>query len=60
MVRFIFFGGPFDGQIGQALDGVSEFWKKEENRQYLYVRVGRRKFSYKRTNEQKRLPPTRK
>jgi hypothetical protein len=42
--KFVHLGGPFDGKIGKAHNGVTEFWKKDGEEEFRYTRVARRKF----------------
>ena len=64
--KIILNGGPFDGHVGEAHQGVTEFWKRDGDREYMYSRVDQRTFRYdkrwrkmRHTNESKRLPVVR-
>lgn len=65
--KIVFIDGPFDGHVGAAYMGVTEFWKKADNREYRYSRASERTFRYDRRwrktkgskHEQERLPQLR-
>ena len=44
--KFIYVDGPFDGRVGEAFAGVTEFWKKHDGSEYHYSRISKREFKH--------------
>jgi len=51
--KFIYVGGPFDGKVGKAYTGVTDFWKKTPEGEYHYSRVSNREFKFDRQRMKK-------